>query len=128
MREPRVKNRYNLTVDCIKSLKVIDYSKIGEPLFWRNNSINAWCMSGNTMRSHEDSRFGSYSSYWIAIKDDEPTRVDIKFSAYGGMCDYEFNEFYNKSFIQNDIDLRIQESALETINRLIDEGILAKVK
>lgn len=41
MRKPKVENKYNLTMKKIKKLKVGDEFKIKEPLFWRNNVINA---------------------------------------------------------------------------------------
>lgn len=126
MRQPRVKNKYNLTINYIRSLEILDRSKIKEPLFWRNKSMEAWCISGNTIMSSKDSQFGTYSSYWLGIRDFKPDKVELIISSYGGMCGYNFNEFYNEEDIENDIDLRIQEIILEDANYLIDEGILAK--
>ena len=41
MREAKVLNKYNLTLKTARKLEVGDESKICEPLFWRNNVINA---------------------------------------------------------------------------------------
>lgn len=41
MRKPKVENKYNLKPSDINKLIVKDRSKIKEPLFWRNNVINA---------------------------------------------------------------------------------------
>ena len=45
MREPKIKNKYHLKPADISRLVVNDRSKIKEPLFWRNDVINAWCIS-----------------------------------------------------------------------------------
>lgn len=45
MREAKVLNKYNLTLKTARKLEVGDESKICEPLFWRNNAVNAWCIS-----------------------------------------------------------------------------------
>lgn len=45
MRKPKVENKYNLKPSDINKLIVNDRSKIKEPLFWRNDVINAWCIS-----------------------------------------------------------------------------------
>lgn len=128
MRKPKVKNKYNLKVKDIRNLKILDKSKIKEPLFWRNNAVNAWCISGNTSKSWEDRRFGTYNSYWIGIYDkDAPAykgKIRVNCSSYGGMCHYSFKKFFNPSEIEHEDDLRVQEILLEKVNYLIDEGIL----
>lgn len=40
------------------------------------------------------------------------------------MCGYNFKKFYDEKEIENEIDLQTQEKLLDTINHLIDEGIL----
>ena len=45
MRKPTVKNKYKLKISDIKKLKVNDWSKVCEPLFWKNTVVNAWCWS-----------------------------------------------------------------------------------
>ena len=52
----------------------------------------------------------------------------IDFTTYDGMCGYNFNKFFQEKDIDNEMDLRIQEMALETINKLIDLGILGLQK
>ena len=122
LRKPKVENKYNLTIDKIKKLKIGDRSKICEPLFWRNNVISAWCITDS---------IGPYfneTSFWIGIYDeDAPSykgKLRFSFETYGGMCGYNFNTFYNSRTIESDSDLRIQELFLEKVNLLLDEGVL----
>ena len=39
-------NKYDLDMKKVRKLRVGDESKIHKPLFWRNDVINAWCISG----------------------------------------------------------------------------------
>lgn len=126
-RFPKVENKYNLTISKIKKLKVGDRNKICEPLFWRNNVINAWCISGSA-GSAKDREFATDNEFWIGIYDIDAKsyagKFRFTFSTYGGMCGYNFNKFFEPSDIENDLDLEIQEKFLNTINNLIDKGIL----
>jgi hypothetical protein len=123
--KPSVKNRYKLTVSSIKKLQVGDRSKICEPLFWYNNAVNAWCISGSVGK-FEDAEF------WIGIYDDDAPaykgKFRFNFSTYMGMCNYTFEKFYDKTEIENNYDWQIQEKFLGVINHLLDEGILVKPK
>ena len=127
LRKPRVENKYNLNINKIKKLKIGDRSKISEPLFWRNNVINAWCISGSS-GTDADHRFGTDDGYWIGIYDENAKsyagKFRFNFTSYGGMCSYNFTSFYRSKDIENENDLRIQELFLEKINYLIDNGIL----
>ena len=122
MRKPTVKNKYNLNMKDIKSLKIKDRTKISKPLFWRNNIVKAWCISGNTIKNRKDEEYGTYNDFWIGIFDNDKIKVDC--SAYGGMANYNFTEFFNYNEIEYEMDLEIQEKLLETVNSLIDDGIL----
>ena len=128
MRKPTVKNKYNLTMKDCRHLAVKDRSKICEPLFWRNNVVNAWCISGSTAKNSKDYEYGCCNEFWLGIYDEDAKayagKVKVQFSAYGGMCHYNFKKFYNYSEIENEIDLEVQEMFLEKINVLLDEGIL----
>lgn len=55
MRKPTIENKYNLTIKQLKKYKVADRSQIKEPLFWRNNVIQAWCITGSsgTEKDHQ---------------------------------------------------------------------------
>ncbi|HHU55930.1 MAG TPA: hypothetical protein GXZ48_04490 [Acholeplasmataceae bacterium] len=120
MRKPTVQNKYNLTVADIRKLKVRDRSKIKEPLFWRNNVISAWCI----LKKYIDNEF------WLRIYDEDAKayggKIRVSFDVLDGMYTYRFNQFFKEKDIENEMDLKIQELALETINQLIDEGILIK--
>lgn len=60
MRKPKIENKYNLSFSDVKKLKVGDRSKVCEPLFWRNDVVNAWCISETTVKNSNDSRYGTY--------------------------------------------------------------------
>lgn len=126
-RKPIVPNKYKLNIAKIKKLKVGNRELICEPLFWRNNVISAWCISGSS-GTEADHRFGTDNGYWIGIYDDDAKayagKFRIDFSSYGGMCGYNFTSFYQPKDIENENDLKIQELFLEKINYLIDNGVL----
>ena len=126
-RKPTVPNKYKLNIAKIKKLKIGNRELICEPLFWRNNVINAWCISGSA-GTKDDHRFGTDNGYWIGIYDNDAKayagKFRIDFSSYGGMCGYEFTSFYQPKDIENENDLKIQELFLEKINYLIDNGVL----
>ena len=116
------KNKYDLTISKIKDLKVGNREKVKEPLFWRNNGIEAWCIYyaiGPEMCNE---------SFWIGIYDETAKKkaclFEFMFTTYGGMCGYVFDEFYREEDIENDMDLQIQSKFLEKINDLIDNGVL----
>ena len=128
MRKPTVKNKYNLTMKDCRHLAVKDRSKICEPLFWRNDVINAWCVYGSTAKNAKEAEYGSYDEFWLGVYDKDAKsyadKIRVKFSAYGGMCHYNFNKFYDYTKIEHEIDLEVQEMFLEKINMLLDEGIV----
>lgn len=132
MREPTIKNEHNLTMKDVKQLQIVDRSQVKEPLFWRNTSIDAWCISGATIQSEADSQFGAYSEFWIGIYDEEARsfegKLKVACSAYGGMATYSFNKFFDPKDIENEHDMLVQEKLLETVNLLINKGILEKKK
>ena len=127
MRKPKVPNKYNLTPAKVRKLKY-DRSKIGKPMFWRNNVIDAWCITRDTAKNDKDWEYGAYDGFWLGIYDDDAKRyagkVRITFESYGGMCGYNITGFYKPSEIENEMDLEIQEKALEVLNQLIDDGVL----
>lgn len=117
----RVPNKYNLTMEDLKKHLVLkDRSKVGEPRFWRNNVINAYCISVSA------GPYLSADSFWLGIHDKlyNGKIVRCYFDSFGGMCSYDFEKFYDPSDIENQYDLEIQEKALEILNGLIDDGIL----
>lgn len=126
MREPRVQNIYGLTVPMIRTLQV-DRSKITGAPFWRNTVINAWCLSGSTAKCAADEEFGTTDEYWLGVYDEDAKayagKIRVTFSAYGGMCGYNFKEFYNPKDIENELDFRIQEQFLSVMNDLIERGV-----
>lgn len=111
-------------MEKIRKLKIGNRDLIGSPLFWRNDVVSAWCIS----KAIGNSKFCDENEYWIEVYDiDAPAyagKVRFSFSTYGGMCGYNFNNFFRPQDIDNEKDLAIQEAFLEKINELIDKGIL----
>lgn len=125
MRKPNVKNKHNIKPKDIQKATILDYSKLHQPPFWRNDVVQAWCLSGGSGKGlHGD----SIDSYWIGFYDKDAKshagKIILRCSSYEGMCNYNFNKFFNHSDIENETDLELQEKLLERINWLIDEGII----
>lgn len=120
-------NKYNLTPKLIRQL-IPDREKIKKRPFWRNNVIAAWCISGTTIKTDADDRYGTYSEYWLGIYDENVKayagQVRFYMTAYGGMCSYNITRFLQPSEIENADDLNIQIKFLTTVNDLIDRGVL----
>ena len=116
-------NKYNLTIAKLKKYKILNRDLIKEPLFWRNNIINAWCIN-KIIGTNDDRYFGTDSEYWIGIYDNN--KFKFNFSSYGGMCDYVFSKFFKQEDIENYNDLKVQVEFLKEINELIDLGIIGE--
>ena len=125
MRKPKVENKYNLKPKDIQKATIIDYDKLTQEPFWRNNIINAWCLSGG---SGEGFYGGYIDSYWIGFYDNDAKsyagKIRLKCCAMEEMCSYNFKSFFNEKEIENEWDLQLQEKLLEVINWLIDERII----
>lgn len=122
MRKPNVENKYNLTMKDVNNLVSFDRSKITSPLFTRNRLTNTWDITGSTTKKNSDVTSLACNEFLIRVDYDGSIRVMC--STYGGMANYNFNEFFKENEIENELDLEIQEKLLETINMLLDEGIL----
>ena len=124
MRKPKVKNKYNLKPKDIQKATVLDYERLKQPPFWRNNVIGAYCLSGGAGKG-----FYSYiDSYWIGFYDKDTEsyagQIRLNCSSYEDMCNYNFKRFFDYTEIENEFDLELQEKLLERINWLIDEKII----
>lgn len=122
MRKPKVENKYNLKPKDIENAIVLDEKRLHQQPFWRNNSMRAWCLSENTCKNEKDMEYGTYDEYWIGFYDNGD--IKLKCYSYGGMCSYNFEEFYNTNEIDYEMDLHIQEKLLKRVNWLIDEKII----
>lgn len=129
MGKPKVENKYHLTMTQIKNLGIANRGKIKEKPFWRNERIYAWCLSGYA-GTKQDEAVCADNGYWMGFYDEDAPKYagefQYSFSTYGGMCGYNFEEFFNPDDIECENDLRIQELFLKRINWLLDEGILEK--
>lgn len=125
MRKPRVDNKYNLKPNDIEKAKILDYERLHKRPFWRNNVVQAWCLSGGSGSGY----FGGFmNNYWIGFYDEDANayagKIRLSCTALEDMCSYNFTRFYDYREIEHEIDLELQEKLLERINWLIDEGII----
>lgn len=125
MRKPIVENKYNLKPADIEKAVVLDYDRLHKPPFWRNNVIQAWCLTGGSGKGYFDDYV---NEYWIGFYDDDAKeyagRIRFYCTTLEGMCSYNFKNFFDYTEIDNKVDLELQERLLERINWLIDEGII----
>lgn len=123
-RTPSVENKYQLIGSDLKHLVLVSRDKLGEPRFWRNDVVKAWCISACAGMTMDD------DSFWIGIYDEPYYNRDVRahFTSYGGMCRYEPTKFYKPGEINCRADLEIQEKALEILNGLLDDGVIAVVR
>lgn len=125
MRDPRVENKYNLKPKDIEKAIVVDRARLTQPPFWRNYVLQAWCLTGGTGIGYFG---GPIDSYFIKFYDTDaksyPGKIKLSCSSYEDMCNYKFKKFFNEDEIESEVDLELQEKLLETINWLIDEGIV----
>lgn len=125
MRKPTVENKYNLKPADIRRAVVLDEERLHEKPFWRNNIIQAWCLTGGVGKGF----YGEYvNDYWIGFYDKDAKayagKIRYYTCCYDGICSYNFKTFFNEKDIENDYDLQIQEALLTKINWLIDEKII----
>ncbi len=125
MRKPKVENKYNLKPKDIQKAIVLDYERLHKPPFWRNNVVQAWCLSEGVGRGYYGD---SIDSFWIGFYDKDAKsyagKIRLTCSALEDMCNYNFKKFFDYSEIENEIDLELQEKLLSRINWMIDEGII----
>ena len=119
---PTIPNKYNLTFKDLSHFKVGDRTKIKKNPWWFNQSINAWCVYREVGPDMDS------DSFWIGIYNEDAksykNKVRVLFSSYGGMTGYTFDKFYDVKEIENWMDYKIQEEALNVINKALDEGII----
>lgn len=126
IRKPRIENKYNLKPKDIENAVILDYDRLHQSPFWRNDVVKAWCLTGGSGKGFYE---GWMDSYWIGFydKDAKEHAGEIRFycTTYEEMCSYNFERFYDYAEIENEVDLELQEKLLERISWLIDEKIIA---
>jgi hypothetical protein len=125
MRKPKVENKYNLKPYDIENATIIDFERLKQPPFWRNNVVNAWCLSDGTGKGCYG---GSIDSYWIGFYDQDAKshagKIKLSCTSYEDVCSYNFTKFFDYNEIEYEFDLELQEKLLDIINWLIDEKII----
>ena len=125
MRKPKVENKYNLKPKDIEKATVLDYERLKQPPFWRNDVVKAWCLTDGSGKGY----YGNWmDSYWIGFYDKNANahagKIRLTCSAMEDMCHYNFKKFFDYSEIEHEVDLELQEKLLDRINWLIDERII----
>lgn len=124
MRKPKVINKYNLKPKDIQKATILDFERLKQPPFWRNNVVSAWCLSDGTGKG----LYGNIDSYWIGFYDkdakDYAGKIRLSCTSYEEMCRYDFKKFFDYAEIEGEFDLELQEKLLDRINWLIDEKII----
>ncbi|MCM1500499.1 MAG: hypothetical protein NC124_18715, partial [Clostridium sp.] len=96
MRRPKVENKYNLKPKDIEKTTILDYERLLQPPFWRNDVVQAWCLFGGSRKGYYG---GWINSYWIGFYDKDAKsyagKIKLSCSAMEDMCNYNFKEFYN---------------------------------
>jgi hypothetical protein len=116
-------NKYNLTPENIKNLKILDWKKLKKKT-WFNKAMkdsgNWWC---HLEGCNYGGKYDDEDEFWIGFNEDN-NKIDCRWTSYGGMCHYIFNEFYNIRDIENKFDMNVQANSLRWLNKMIEEGIL----
>ena len=124
LRQPKVENKYNLKPKDIQKAIILDYKRLKQPPFWRNDVVKAWCLSDGAGKGY----YGCMDSYWIGFYDKNAKshagKIKLSCTSYEDMCSYDFKKFFDPEEIENEVDLELQEKLLERLNWLIDEGIV----
>lgn len=119
-------NKYNLRYADMKRLRPVNAKAVAYAPFWRNNVINAWCLSASTETS-ETAGFRTSSEYWLAFYDEDAPEHPGETGFYmrrRGFKNYRPKRFLDAKYIQSSDDLKIQRELIETVNQLIDDGRL----
>ena len=125
MRKPKILNKYNLKPKDIQKATILNYDRLHEHPFWRNDVVQAWCLSDGSGRG----LYGDWiDSYWIGFYDENAKshagEIILQCSSYEDMCNYNFDTFFDYNDIDNEFDLELQEKLLDRINWLINKGII----
>lgn len=115
-------NKYHLTPARIKQLKILDWPRLKKHT-WQNHAMTNgtwWChLEGCTLNG----TYNDEDEFWVGFNEDN-NRINYHFTAYGGMCDYKFKEFYQPQDIDNEYDLNVQVNTIRWLNMMIDRKIL----
>ncbi len=118
-------NKYDLTVESIQHLHIADWDRL-KTKTWHNDAMrdtgNWWCHLEGCNK--EGQKYNDEDEFWIGFRE-EDNKISCRFSSYGGMCGYTFDEFYVGDSIENVYDMQVQVNVIRWINSMIDDGILA---
>lgn len=117
----RFPNKYNLTTDKLKTLKVLDWERLKKHT-WYNQAMKDtgdwWCHLDGC---HLNGKYDDFNEFWIGF-DEKNNRIDYHFTCWDGMGNYIFDEFYKNT--ESKYDLQVQVNAIKYLNILLDDGIL----
>lgn len=81
-----------------------------------------WELAKRTYSNDDERQSGKYGYFAIQVDDDRD--ISISVVCDGGFEYYNFEEFFNEDTIRDEVDLRLQEILLQTLNDLLDEGVV----
>ncbi len=116
-------NKYGLKPSDIKKLKILDWEKLKTKTWYnsaKKDSGNWWC---KLIGCNVTGNYNDEDEFWIGFNVDND-KIDYHFTSYGGMCGYEFDEFYDGKCIENKYDMQVQANTIHWLNDLLDEKIL----
>lgn len=123
-RTKKYPNKYNLTPDGIKELRILDWERLKKKT-WPNIAMSAtgewWCI---IIGCHPcDPMYDDEDECWIGFRR-EDDKIKCEFSCFSGMCTYDFETFYDPEVIENQYDINVHVNTIKWLNKMIDEGIL----
>lgn len=126
MKESNIKNKYNIRMSNMPLLKA-NNSKIAESKLFDINDYDYcgdsyWELTKYTYKNDAERLSRVYSYFTIQIDDDD--NVMVTCVSNSGFNFYHFEEFFNEDTIGDEIDLKLQEILLETLNSLLDDGVI----
>ena len=116
-------NKYNLTPQNIKQLKILNWEKLKKYTWYNSAMIDTGEWYCHLEGSNGGGVYEDEDEFWIGFNKDND-EINCRFYSYEGMCSYNFEEFYDTSTIENRWDMNVQVNAIKYLNMLLDEGIL----
>ena len=118
-------NKYGFSYDNISTVKILNWEKIKKNT-WLNRALSKdediYC---HLCGCNSDNKYDDEDEFWIGFYEYDG-HIEFSFSAYSGMCKYEFSNFYDPEEIDNEFDLYVQKNALKFLNMLIEESAISE--
>ena len=116
-------NRYNLTVEKVKHLKVLDWDKLKKNTVLNTNHGEGpfYCYSAGS--NLDDQPYDDREEVWIAFNETNG-QIKCDFIDYIRNSGYKFDSFYDPGAIHSELDMNVQANAIKWLNKMLDDKIL----